>query len=70
MERNRIAGEDTVEWIVRMDAISRRAVPLDESATGFVVWLKPGWRRSRSASAQWESSGEATTRTHDCPEPR
>ena len=38
-----------------------------ERVGGFVVRLKPGWKRSRSDSAWWgESKNIATITTHDC----
>lgn len=42
-----------------------------ETLDGFVVYLKPGWRRSSYASATWEragggGSGSGASMSHDC----
>ena len=43
-----------------------------ETLDGFVVYLRPGWRRSSYASATWQrtggaGSGSASSLSHDCP---
>ena len=35
---------------------------------GFVIHLKPGWRRSSLTMTGWESSGNGTGASHDCPQ--
>lgn len=57
-----------VTWSLPDDLVDKLGVPSGARATGFVVHLKPGWKRSRSASAWWgESNIVNTMTTHDCP---
>ena len=60
-------GEDgAVWWDLPEESVDQLGVPSRARVGGFVVRLRPGWKRSRWASAQWKSSGIATTTTHDC----
>jgi hypothetical protein len=59
-------ADASVDWTLEKDQADAFGVPSRARVGGFIVRLKPGWRRSRSASAQWESSSTAITTTHDC----
>ena len=56
-----------VTWSVGDAEVDRLGIPAGQRADGFVVRLKPGWRRSRSEAAWWgESHIVAQFTTHDC----
>ncbi len=60
-------GEDgAVRWDVPDEMPDRFGVPSRARVGGFVVRLRPGWKRSRWASARWASSVTATATAHDC----
>jgi hypothetical protein len=54
-----------VTWEVSADVGRDRGIPSGQRMSGFVVRLRPGWRRTGSSSARWESGAEGTTVTHD-----
>lgn len=55
-ELTRSERRTAIEWRVEMRTSPHRALRSGRSATGFVVRLRLGWRRSGVAMAQWESS--------------
>lgn len=66
----KIEGDErhSVRWSLPDDLVGKLGIRSGARATGFVVHLKPGWRRSRSDSAWWgESNIVAQATTHDCP---
>ncbi len=57
----------SVTWSLADADVDRLGIPAGARADGFIVRLKPGWRRSRSDSAWWgESMIVAQATTHDC----
>jgi hypothetical protein len=61
------AGENAVvSWDLPVESADQFGVPPRARVGGFAVRLRPGWKRSRSASALWESVGVGTATTHDC----
>jgi hypothetical protein len=58
-------GRISVDWnSTREDAVGGLAP--GETLDGFILELKPGWRRSSYASAVWDGSGTGGSMTHDC----
>jgi hypothetical protein len=56
-----------VTWSLTDDLVDTFGIPSRARVGGFVVQLKPGWKRSRSDSARWgESKITAQVTTHDC----
>jgi hypothetical protein len=56
-----------VTWRVPPELANASGVPSKARVGGFVVRLKPGWRRSRRAGASWgESKMVSQITTHDC----
>jgi hypothetical protein len=56
-----------VTWRVSPELVNALGVPSRARVGGFVVRLKPGWRRSRRAGASWgESKMVSQITTHDC----
>jgi hypothetical protein len=65
----KIEGDErhSVTWSLPDDLVSTLGIPSGARMGGFVVRLKPGWKRSRSDSAWWgESKIVAQATTHDC----
>jgi hypothetical protein len=65
----KIDGEErhTVTWSLPDEFVATRGIPSGAKTGGFLVFLKPGWTRSRSDSARWgESKIAAQATTHDC----
>ncbi|MFA5910645.1 MAG: hypothetical protein WC815_17840 [Vicinamibacterales bacterium] len=65
----KIEGDDrhNVTWSLSDDLVESLGIPSRARVGGFVVRLKPGWKRSRSDSAWWgESNIVAHVTTHDC----
>jgi len=65
----KIDGDDrhSITWSLPDDLVGTLGIPSGARARGFVVFLKTGWKRSRSDSARWgESKVVAQTTTHDC----
>jgi hypothetical protein len=58
--------KDDVEWSLPESLAEELGVPSHARMGGFEVRLKPGWRRSRSAVADWRDSANAVATTHDC----
>lgn len=57
----------TVSWSLPDEMVATLGIPSGAKAGGFVVFLKRGWKRSRSDSARWgESKIVALATTHDC----
>jgi hypothetical protein len=57
----------SITWSLRDDLVDTLGIPSGATVGGFVVRLKPGWKRSRSDSAWWgESKIVAQATTHDC----
>jgi hypothetical protein len=57
----------TVTWSLTDDLVDTLGIPSRARVGGFVVRLKPGWKRSRSDSAWWgDSKIIAQVMTHDC----
>ena len=64
-----IEGDEqhSVTWSLPDDSVGKLGIPSGARTSGFVVRLKPGWKRSRSDSAWWgESNIVAQVTTHDC----
>ena len=57
----------SITWSLPDDLVGTLGIPSGARTGGFVVFLKPGWKRSRSDSARWgESKIVAQATTHDC----
>ena len=57
----------SITWSLPDDLVGTLGIPSGARTGGFVVHLKPGWKRSRSDSAWWgESKIVAQLTTHDC----
>jgi hypothetical protein len=66
----KVEGDErhSVTWSLADDSVERLGIRSGVRASGFLVRLKPGWRRSRSDSARWgDSHSVAQETTHDCP---
>lgn len=65
----KVEGDDrhSITWSLPDHLVGTLGIPSGARVGGFVVRLKPGWRRSRSGSAWWgESKILAQMATHDC----
>jgi hypothetical protein len=65
----KIEGDErhSVTWSLSDDLVDRLGIRSGVRASGFLVRLKAGWKRSRSESAGWgDSHIVAQATTHDC----
>jgi hypothetical protein len=65
----KVEGDErhSITWSLPDNLVSTLGIPSGARMGGFVVRLKPGWKRSRSDSAWWgESKIVAQVTTHDC----
>jgi len=60
----------SVAETVPEDLVDGVGVPSHARMGGFDVRLRAGWRRSRSAFAQWRDTAFGRAATHDCPRVR
>jgi hypothetical protein len=56
----------TVWWTAPDIAVAEHGLRSGQRADGFVVRLRPGWRKSQSESVIWESDGISMVTSHDC----
>jgi len=56
----------TVWWTAPDIALAEHGLRSGQRADGFVVRLRPGWRKSQSESVLWESDGVSLVTSHDC----
>ncbi len=60
-----------IDWQVSEDPAPQPGIRPGQKMSGFVVRLRPGWRRTGFISARWESSSAGEAVTHDnCDPPR
>jgi hypothetical protein len=64
----KIDEEESVTWSLPDSLVDERGIPSGSRLEGFIIRLRPGWKRSRSDSAWWgEANIVAQVTTHDCP---
>ena len=66
---SKVEGDErqSVTWSLPDGLVATLGIPSHANAKGFLIRLKPGWRRSRSDSAWWgDSKIVAQSTIHDC----
>ena len=56
----------TVWWTAADIAAAEHGLRSGQRVDGFVVRLRPGWRKSQSESVIWESDGASMVTSRDC----
>ena len=56
----------TVWWTAPDIAVAEHGLRSGQRVDGFVVRLRPGWRKSQSESVIWESDSVSMVSSHDC----
>ena len=56
----------TTVWWTAPDIAAEHGLRSGQRADGFIVRLRPGWRKSQSESVIWQSDGVSMVTSHDC----